>query len=513
MLREMIGAPARYVIAFHRKDLIEEKATWLRLQCAELPEIVVITVHSDQRARGTVMRRVEDALREQAQAQHAFIFITHETLLSLDPSLLQGWQVGIDENPETSVVSGEFLASATWRTLAHQYKLDAVGDGRSWLVLPRDGVEPLKSSEIINDAAGELTAFHKRVLSGHGVFVNIGDWEDARTCPVQWWSVWTPYELLRECQSVVITGANFFNSLAYHATQWLHDGAITFEEVNIGQRVQRTGRPKVTIFFYTRHEGTTVWWRTQEGSRCLVQISRWLEQIGFDGYWSCNDEIRPYFCHRFPGMVCPPKLAGSNNLIEHMSCAYIYSNKAQAADSAIMEVLGLNGESIKRSRETEDLIQFVMRGAIRRPDFDGSYDVHLYSVDQAKELKRYLIENDITDTNYVAIVPVMEAGIMDVERPVSLRSRAKAELSPLTAKDRAERKKEADKEYSQKRRDKERAEDEKNGIERRKRGRPRNASAPEDCPYPKRRKPRSGGILMSSCDHSSIGIGSTQPVS
>jgi len=251
----------------------------------------------------------------------------------------------------------------------------------------------------------------------------------------------------------VITGAGFFNSLAYHATQWLHDGAITFEEVNIGQRVQRTGRPKVTIFFYTRQEGTTVWWRTHEGSRCIVQISRWLEQIGFDGFWSCNDEIQPYFRHRFPGVTCSPKLAGSNNLIEHTSCAYIYSNKAQDADNAIMEVLDLNRESIKRSRETEDLIQFVMRGAIRRPEFAGSYDVHLYSLDQAEELKRYLVENDIADASDVAIVPVVDAGIMNVERPVSASSQAKAEHSPLTAEERREKKKENDRVRAQKKRD------------------------------------------------------------
>ena len=59
-------------------------------------------------------------------------------------------------------------------------------------------------------------------------------------------------------------------------------------------------------------------------------------------------------------------------------------------------MLGLDRAAIKRARETEDLIQFIMRGALRRPDFGGRYDVHVYSLDQAQEAERYLIEAEIT---------------------------------------------------------------------------------------------------------------------
>ncbi|MFC4172994.1 hypothetical protein ACFOYU_13135 [Microvirga sp. GCM10011540] len=497
MLQEMVGSPGIYLVAFPRTELIEEKASWLRSQCAERPEVIIETFHSDQHVRGRVLARVETALRTYGQAQHAFILTTHETLLTLNPSGLSGWSLGIDENPEMSVLSGAFPASAIWSALAHQYRLDPIGDDRNWQVLPREGVERLKPSEIIKDAADKLTPFHKRVLSGHGVFVNIGDWEDAKLRRVKWWSAWTPAELIRECRSVVITGASFFSSLAYHATRWAHDGAINFEAVDVGQRTKRTGRPRVTIYYYTLHEGTTAWWRTDEGSRCLVQVSRWLENIGFNGYWSCNDEIRPYFRHRFPGVMCSPKLAGTNGLIEHVSCAYIYSNKAQDADNAILEVLDLDRKSIKRTRETEDLIQFVMRGAIRRPDFDGAYDVHLYSLDQAEVLKKYLIENGVTDD--VAVTPVSEAGIMDVRRPETERSRKRAESQSLTPKERRERTKAYDKARSQARRDKKKEEDAKNGLPPPKLGRRSKSSIPDNASQPKQRtKPREGRIIMNS---------------
>src|SRR3712207_8165155 len=47
-----------------------------------------------------------------------------------------------------------------------------------------------------------------------------------------------------------------------------------------------------SIHFYTRHPGGTTWWQSEEGSRCLVAISRHLERIRFMGYWSGNDVVR-----------------------------------------------------------------------------------------------------------------------------------------------------------------------------------------------------------------------------
>jgi hypothetical protein len=68
-----------------------------------------------------------------------------------------------------------------------------------------------------------------------------------------------------------------------------------------------------------------------------VSISRYLEKIGFDGYWSGNDSIRAYFRKRFPGQECRPKVAGTNSLRHHTQCAFFYSNKCQSADSAAIE--------------------------------------------------------------------------------------------------------------------------------------------------------------------------------
>jgi hypothetical protein len=55
-----------------------------------------------------------------------------------------------------------------------------------------------------------------------------------------------------------------------------------------------------------------------------------------------------------------------------------------------------------------------MRGAIRRPEFEGQFQVFLYDLAQAEALRTYFVEAGITED--VTLVPVIEAGIMDVTR-------------------------------------------------------------------------------------------------
>jgi hypothetical protein len=89
-------------------------------------------------------------------------------------------------------------------------------------------------------------------------------------------------------------------------------------------------------------------------------------------------------------------------------------------------VLALNADIVRRSREDEDIIQLVGRGALRDRSFSGTYEVHLYSKDQAERLGEYIKSSGITDD--VTIVPVDAAGVMEVKRPepkVHLRREAR----------------------------------------------------------------------------------------
>ena len=466
-LNTTLAKPDRYLIAFPRTPLIDEQADFCRKQAIELgttPSIVPI--HSDQSChRGQVGRRIEEALEANANQSHVVMMISHAAFLGLDPALLAGWHVGIDENLDSSVVSGTFGAGASWVMLDQHFPLDPLPGGQIWEVTLRVGVAPLSRKAIASEGKNGLSDFLTYACQQRRtVFVDVGDWRDAQVGrKIRWWSIWTPL-VLSQCASVTLTGAGYFESIPYHASEWLAPRAITYAVNDLSASVQRAS-PRVRVHYYTQgHVGSTAWWSTDKGNDCLVQVSRHQEAIGGPGYWSCNEAIRPVFRGRFPGAWCLPKQAGTNGLIGHSSCLYIYSAKPQMDDAPIIDVLDLDRDAIRRAREFEDIRQFVMRGAIRQPDYAGAYDIYLYDFAQAQDLEAYLRGIGIAD---VEVVPVEEAGIMDVVRPGSSPVTQKV---PLNGKEKRERNIAS----QQKRRAKVRAEETANGIVR-KRGRPKKA--------------------------------------
>jgi hypothetical protein len=412
---------------------MEEQLEFLRAKANELdlPLPDTRVVHSDR--RGGVADQIEAAARDFAHAHHAVVFITHEGLRIGDLAQFAGWHARIDEIPDT-IVSGSFKAGAGHRHLAPTYRLVSVGDGKWWHVEPKNG--GLQTKEVLNDtAATPLAHFHKAVRSQSGVFVDIGDWLDVKGQgrDVRWWSLWTPLAL-ETAASVKIACAGFDHSLCYHVMKsWFSDRA-TFENQIVGGDMPRA-QPEVCIHYFTEgHTGTTEFWDTSDGRGCLNKIARYLEKIGGVGYWSGNENVQKYMEHWFPGTPVKPKLAGTNSLIEHTSCAMIYSNKPQKGDDAILEIFDLSKNDIKQAREIEDVVQFVMRGAIRKPEFAGNYTIYVYDRAQAEALANRLRDGGLSEN--VAINPVLEAGILEYERPKTGRSQKAEKLDLRSHKER-----------------------------------------------------------------------------
>lgn len=460
-----LDSPDRYLVAFPRNALIDEQADYCRRRAAQIGATPsIIPIHTDQSChRGQVGRRIEEALEAKAGQSHVVMMVSHAALITLNPALLAGWHVAIDENLDNSVVCGIFKATTSWSVLDRQFLLDPLPGGQTWEAVPRDDVAALTRKAITAEGKNGLSAFLTHAAQPRrSVFVDVGDWRDAQLGrPVRWWSIWTPH-VLNRCAAVTLIGAGYFQSIPYYASEWLAPGAITYTVNDLSASVQRAS-PRVRIHYYTRgHVGSTTWWETDEGHHCLLQVSDHQKLIGGAGYWSSNEAIRLVFRGRFPGEWCSPKQAGTNALIAKTGCMYIYSAKPQLDDAPIIDLLGLDRDDIRRAREFEDIRQFVLRGALRRPDYAGDYDIYLYDLVQAQDLEAYLRGIGITD---LEVVPVVEAGIMDVVRPGSA---AIAPKTPLSADDRQKRNTAS----QQKRRAKARADDEANGIVRT-RGRPR----------------------------------------
>ena len=486
LLRRMLDQPARYLLAAPRTALLDEHAEWLRSEAHTRGMTIRIeVVHADQ-GLPNVPRRIADACQSLSQEAHAILIITHEALRSIDLSPFERadapWDVRVDEIPD-ALASDTFKAPAAAQYLGSVYDL-APTDVKGWWRATLKPDAPAPSALMADTHLRALVAFDKRARAHHGggVLVNVGDWRDAtlKGRAVKWYSVWTP-AALSGFASVEMTGANFHTSLCGLASQRLDAGQVEYIEERLGAG-QRQGHPAVVLRYFTHaHTGTTTWWANGPGKRHLNSVVRHLTTVRDLGYYSGNKCVRSYS----EGWLdhaeeVRPKQAGTNGLIHHTSCAFIYSNKAQTADDPIRVALGFTADEIQQARETEDLIQFAMRGAVRNPAFTGTYTVYLYARPQADALGDYLRANGVTDD--VRIEGIEEAGILDAQRP-ALRNGKKgapeAEGGSFAEREQALRA--ADAERKRRRRAEERAAQEANGTLR-KRGRPRKDASGSGLP-------------------------------
>ena len=430
MIDEMISCPGRYILAAPRTALIEEHVLLLRSQSAQSKEQpTIISIHSDQDVAGPVQRRIADACRQLKDVHHVVLAITHEGLQSIDPAELEGWHVRIDETPD-AVASGQLRVPVGSRWLETLYDLISV-EGLKWCKVEPKVDAPSIGHFLRDDLAEQLAGFHKRVLSVSGVYVDVKTWDEAfdRSKPIRWWSFWTPRDLAA-CASVKIAASGYATSLCAIATEKFFNSEVKccYELIES----PRSGQPDVRIHYFTRHRGSTEFWKKGDGRDSLNSVGIYLTEVNGLGFWSGNEIVRDRF--ELPlngnGKQVLPRQAGTNAYRHLTSCAIIYSNKAQDADSAILEVFEITKDEIARAREIEDIQQFVMRGAIRNPDFCGRYDIYVYDVWQAEAVCSFLVDGGIAN---VTMHGVEDAGLMDFERPksgrkpVQLDDRSKAE--------------------------------------------------------------------------------------
>lgn len=470
MLAEMAARPAPYILAVPRIDLIDEHHARFLEMFTEIP--VIVPVHSRQGKDGSVDRRLRAAL-EGATSPHTLVITTHAAMMGLEPSAFTGWNIRWDENPEAALVSGVVGLGASWHMMAALYDLVPGAEPNWYRVVPRPGVQPVTLSQHINDVGNRLTELHRLAGSPSRIVeVDVRSWEDApvrKGGKVRWRSIWS-FAALAGCASLRVAAAGYTGSLADHAVR--RAGGVRVEEIPLGD--DRTGQPQIKIRWFARHPGSTGWWRTDEGKRCLVAVSRHLETIGFGGYWASNSAIEDFFFGRFErGERCSPKLAGTNALRHHTSAALIYSAKATPDDTAIIAALGLDAAAVQSSREDEDALQFALRGAIRDRDYAGPYDVYLYDLGQAERLRDRLLGAGFAD---VVLESVPEAGIVDVVRARKThRPKVTADITPETAAERRNRRRIKDTERKRRQRAKTRKAKEEAGTLPR-RGRPRRSS-------------------------------------
>jgi hypothetical protein len=383
MLVEMTSITGRYILALPTLDLIDEKLRDLEREAAKSgTEPVIRAIHSKagNRRSNSVSRNITDAIEEYSSLPHCILVITHEALVQTDFACVsgKGWHIRVDEVPQATVAGHSRIPGAS-RFFEAAYLLSADSQ-TGWYRVSLSSDASSIGDIMRDDLVKGLATFHKRTRATQGTFVDVADWRDARESnrPVRWRSAWTPREL-EPFQTATIAASGFFHSLTYLATRRLIGDDVEFVRREVGSGVARM-KPNVRVRYFTRgHRASTEWWffsdpgKAREGKRCLAAVCHHLEGLGDGlGYWSGNGAVCEYFEGHLGGRQVRPKLAGSNEYRDLTSCAFIYSSKTQPDDAVLLDVFGLTREEIEHAREREDIWQFVMRGAARMADFDGT---------------------------------------------------------------------------------------------------------------------------------------------
>jgi hypothetical protein len=407
-IQEVVATPGFYIFFSPIIALIKEQVAALKRAA---PDAIIIQVHSGVRGRRPRNQAGLDDARASVEGSPHFrvvIFMTHDALLTCDFSKFGNWHFRIDEAPN-AVQSGMINIGQSAAYFSATFDLDAAGD---WSLLkPRAALGNWREAAADALLSKEVN-FLKAVQRSGGVFVNIRDWREAKS--FEWCAVWTPY-FLRHTSSVKIAGASFMDSLGCLATKKWWSKEVVFQDQTTER--PRTGFPSISIRYFTQaHEGTTKLWEESVGRKHIKAVCDYLtEREPSLGFWSGNEMVRWLMEHRLNGDPPDPKQAGINKFEFEESCAFIYSSKPLEGDGPLRSLFGITNEQILAARETEDIFQFVFRGAIRRPEFDGAYRIYLYTRRQAEALKARIDATGIAAS--VVLEPVVEVGIMNVILP------------------------------------------------------------------------------------------------
>ena len=401
---DAIKAPGLYVFFCPTIPLIAEQVEAFR---KENPSIQLHVAHSAI-GRGSVQRKLNDA-REAVIAsgiEHAVIFTTHDALMMRDLSGFVDWHARIDEAPNAAT-SGIIDMRRSWQWFETTFNLEQL-PGTDWSEVVLKGAAPDGMSVSQDSLLKGQVEFIKLAASPSGVYVDLADWKDAGK--VRWWSIWTPGSL-KHFNTIQIAGASYETSLGAIVARKHFAGEVELRTVSIPM-VRSQIKPTININYFTRtHPPSTTFWDSSEGRRMIKQVCDYLGAIPDLGYWSGNKEILKLMEWRLAGDRIQPKVAGLNQWREATKCAFIYSSGPTTDDEPLMETFDITGDEVRIAREDEDVVQFAMRGAIRNPGYEGTYDIYLYTEEQADRLAKKLTDSGM---GCVVLKPVVEAGIMEV---------------------------------------------------------------------------------------------------
>lgn len=398
MREEAEAAGGRYLFAYPTIPLLREQAKEFRAT----RKMVTIEAHSKSKGEGTVQRRLSDAASEVNQSGHPDVAVltTHESFMGCDLSAFKGWHFRIDEAPNAAQ-GGNLSFPVSRDMFKAKYSLNPIGIGH-WHEVTLINEADRWTDVAEDDLTKPIAEFMKQAARPTGAYVDVAHW-DVRS--LNWCALWSPYFLEGIPASMTIAGASYAHSIG----AFIAKDHVRFKTRNIP--MVRSKTPSINIHYFTHgHKGTSKFWGTPEGRKMIVKVCDYLAANVPDlGFWSGNTVVKNLMEHRLAGQMIDAKALGRNEYDDLESCAFIYSSKATPNDESLKALIPITDAQIERAREEEDVLQFVMRGAVRKRDFGGAYNIYLYTKKQADDLATKL---NASQVGKVTVLPVAGAGIL-----------------------------------------------------------------------------------------------------
>jgi hypothetical protein len=359
-------------------------------------------------SKNNVRAIVERAPSLYRDHEHVILVITHEAMKAANLEFFIGWELIIDETP---VVFESQVAHtpATADFFEAQYKLERLTVDRSIVHLRHDaiGYSAIRGDDFLSGLAN----FHRRVAGKYSVVVDVESWDQLRTPKryLTWWTLWLPNELTAFCKISVLANA-FDRSVTAKIWQAIMPD-LEFIPFTIPTHRQFKQRSMQINYFAQAHRAGSYFFQGSQGQDCLGKVNEWMAgNAPKDIIWTCNESIRPKF--DITGISLTPKQAGSNAYQGHSAAAMFYTAKVSPVEMPILECLGVDARDIERSRELEDIYQFICRIAVRDPESTVPLQVFVYDAYQAA----YLCDAFNALTYVDASVNLVEIGISDIVR-------------------------------------------------------------------------------------------------
>ncbi|MEG1451768.1 hypothetical protein [Brevundimonas sp.] len=380
-LRHIAANKGCYIIAFDRVDIMKQRAAELEAMSMK-PTIITI----NEKARHgfkSVVEAIENIPNDYTtDGTHFVIMITHQSMLcSRFSSAFSDWELVIDED-------FSIFQSAQWNTgsrLTHfhdQFQHQPTDDPSLYRISRSQSqrITAYAADDTISDAVKDF----RRLVERQDVFSYSNDPDS-----FSWWSVWS-FEELKHFKRVTILANAYPEKLSFKIGSIVQN--VKFVPHHRPTTRHWTSRP-VTIRYFSEESGSRTYFESDVGQRNLSRIARWSRNAASPLTYSSKNS---YIEDNLGGTEIKPLSTGRNDLQTYDRGVFVYSAQASNDEVVLLERMTdgkITRQDIKRDRELEAIAQFALRGTLRNPTHQGTFELCLFSKEQAEETADFLVRN------------------------------------------------------------------------------------------------------------------------